>query len=115
MVSAAGGAPGVTVIVVVLMIPNQRAVMVAVTGLVTALVVTAKAPDADPPGTMASAGTLGLLLKSSTVVGAGSGRPDDGETTHGASIQIRTPALHAARDGGPNGRSGIKVDATLGT
>ena len=57
-----------TVIVVVFVTPNQRAVIVAVVGALTAVVVTANAPLDAPPLTTVSAGTwtAGLLLESWT-------------------------------------------------
>src|SRR5215813_5918529 len=67
--SAAAGAPGVRVIVVVRVTPNHAAVMVTGVVALTADVVTGNAPHAWPPLTTVSAGTAtsaGLLLESLT-------------------------------------------------
>src|SRR6478672_3459674 len=56
-VSAAGGAPGVRVIVVVRVIANHDAVIVTVVVAVTGDVLTANAPVDWPPLTTVSAGT----------------------------------------------------------
>src|SRR5262245_58244451 len=72
--SAGAGAPGVMVTVVVRMMPNQLAVMVAVLVAVTGLVVTANAPRERPPGTSAVSGTCstdGSLLDSCTTAPSG--------------------------------------------
>src|SRR5215210_1122740 len=67
--SGGAGAPGVTVMVVVRVIPNQRAVIVTVVEAPTADVVTGKKPFDWPPLTTSSEGTwttAGLLLESCT-------------------------------------------------
>src|SRR5215210_6423575 len=67
--SGGAGAPGVTVIVVVRVTPNHRAVIVTVVVVDTGDVVTGKKPFAWPPLTTSSDGTwttAGLLLESWT-------------------------------------------------
>src|SRR4051794_28265944 len=67
--SAAGGVPGVTVIVVVRVTPTHAALMVTVVFDVTGVVLTGKAAVAAPPFTTVSLGTCttaGLLVDSRT-------------------------------------------------
>src|SRR4051794_6595499 len=67
--SAAGGVPGVTVIVVVRVTPTHAALMVTVVLDVTRVVLTGKAALAAPPFTTVSLGTCttaGLLVDSRT-------------------------------------------------